>query len=178
MKPARLAVLGIAIAAGGAAAYLASRSEAPPPVTVGLAPPQAPVDTVDILVAKKDIGKGQSLLPQDIGWVAWPASASNPAYVRRADRPDAVERLAGLMAKETISNGEPIRDSTLIDTKGLGYMAAILPSGMRAVATDISAESATAGFILPNDRVDVILSRRDREAERLTHLQQCELLSS
>jgi pilus assembly protein CpaB len=77
MKPARFAVLGIAIAAGGAAAYLASRSEAPAPVTVGLAPPPAPVDTVDILVAKKEIGKGQSILPQDIEWVAWPASASN-----------------------------------------------------------------------------------------------------
>jgi pilus assembly protein CpaB len=171
MKPARLAVLGIAIAAGGAAAYLASRSEAPPPVTVGLAPPPAPVDTADILVAKKEIGKGQSILPQDIGWVAWPASASNAAYVHRADHPDAVERLAGLMAKEAIGSGEPIRESTLIDTKGLGYMAAILPSGMRAVATDISAESATAGFILPNDRVDVILSRRDREAERLTGIE-------
>jgi pilus assembly protein CpaB len=171
MKPARLAVLGIAIAAGGAAAYLASRSEAPAPVTVGLAPPPAPVDTVDILVAKKEIGKGQSILPQDIEWVAWPASASNSAYVRRADRPDAVDRLAGLMAKEAIGSGEPIRESTLIDTKGLGYMAAILPSGMRAVATDISAESATAGFILPNDRVDVILSRRDREAERLTGIE-------
>jgi pilus assembly protein CpaB len=171
MKPARLAVLGIAIAAGGAAAYLASRSDGPPPVTVGLAPPQTPVDTVDILVAKKDIGKGQSLLPQDIAWTAWPASASNPAYVHRANRPDAVERLAGLMAKEAISSGEPIRESTLIDTKGSGYMAAILPSGMRAVATDISPESATAGFILPNDRVDVILSRRDREAERLTGIE-------
>ena len=171
MKPARLAVLGIAIAAGGAAAYLASRSEGPPPVTVGLAPPQAPVDTVDILAAKKDILKGQSIQPQDIGWVAWPASAPNSAYMRRASRPDAVEQLTGLMAKEAISSGEPIRESTLIDTKGLGYMAAILPSGMRAVATEISPESATAGFVLPNDRVDVILSRRDREAERLTGIE-------
>jgi pilus assembly protein CpaB len=170
MKPARLAVLGIAIAAGGAAAYLASRPEAPP-VTTGVAPPQAPADTVDVLVAKRDIGMGQSLSPQDIAWAPWPASAPNSAYVRKANRPDAVEQFAGLIAKEAIGNGEPIRESKLIDTKGLGYMAAILPSGMRAVATDISPESATAGFILPNDRVDVILSRRDREAERLTGIE-------
>jgi pilus assembly protein CpaB len=47
-------------------------------------------------------------------------------------------------------------------------MAAILPAGMRAVSTEISPETGAGGFILPNDRVDVILSRRDKEAERLT----------
>jgi pilus assembly protein CpaB len=47
-------------------------------------------------------------------------------------------------------------------------MAAILPTGMRAYSTDISAETGAGGFILPNDRVDVILSRRDREAEKVT----------
>ena len=45
-------------------------------------------------------------------------------------------------------------------------MAAILPSGMRAISTDVTPETGAAGFILPNDRVDVILSRRDREAEK------------
>jgi pilus assembly protein CpaB len=45
-------------------------------------------------------------------------------------------------------------------------LAAILPAGMRAVSTDVTPETGAAGFILPNDRVDVILSRRDREAER------------
>ena len=77
----------------------------------------------------------------------------------------------GLMARAAISSGEPIRESTLINAKGSGYMAAILPSGMRAVATEISPETGAGGFILPNDRVDVILSRRDREAERLTGIE-------
>ena len=45
-------------------------------------------------------------------------------------------------------------------------MAAILPQGLRAISTEISAETGAGGFILPNDHVDVILSRRDREAEK------------
>jgi pilus assembly protein CpaB len=45
-------------------------------------------------------------------------------------------------------------------------MAAILPSGMRAIATKISAETGAGGFILPNDRVDVILTHRDAEATK------------
>jgi pilus assembly protein CpaB len=39
-------------------------------------------------------------------------------------------------------------------------MAAILPSGMRAVSTDVTAETSAGGFILPNDRVDIVLTRR------------------
>jgi pilus assembly protein CpaB len=44
-------------------------------------------------------------------------------------------------------------------------MAAILPTGMRAVSTEISAENGAGGFILPNDRVDVILTQRVKNVE-------------
>src|SRR5262249_55095058 len=50
--------------------------------------------------------------------------------------------------------------------KGSGFMAAILPQGMRAVAMDISPDSAAGGFILPEDHVDVMLTRHDRAAEK------------
>jgi pilus assembly protein CpaB len=166
MKIARLVVLGIALVAGGGAALLAGRSEAPAP-----APAPAPVvtiSTVDVLVAKKDVNIGQVVQAQDLGWLAWPTASASPLYVRRSDRPEAVEQLAGSIARVPIANGEPVRESKLIKANGSGYMAAILPEGMRAVSTEISAETGAGGFILPNDRVDVILSRRDKEAERLT----------
>jgi pilus assembly protein CpaB len=59
-----------------------------------------------------------------------------------------------------------VRDSKLIKADGSGFMAAILPSGMRAISTDITPETGAGGFILPNDRVDVILSRRDRDTDK------------
>jgi pilus assembly protein CpaB len=59
-----------------------------------------------------------------------------------------------------------LRESKLIKANGSGYMAAVLDKGMRAVSTEISPETGAGGFILPNDRVDVILSRRDREPEK------------
>jgi pilus assembly protein CpaB len=164
MKAARLVVLGIAVAAGGLAALLASRSEQPPPP-----PPPAPVaqiDTVEILIAQKDIGIGTALSTQDIQWQAWPASAASPAFIRKSERPDAIAQFAGAIVRVPMATGEPIRDNKVIKAKGSGYMAAILPTGMRAISTEISAETGAGGFILPNDRVDVILSRRDREAEK------------
>ncbi|HEY4773877.1 MAG TPA: Flp pilus assembly protein CpaB, partial [Xanthobacteraceae bacterium] len=118
------------------------------------------------LVAKTDIAVGQALAPQDLQWQRWPAASASAAFVRRNERPDAPGELAGTIARSPIATGEPVREARLIKAKGSGYLAAILPSGMRAISTDISPETGAGGFILPNDRVDVILSRRDREAER------------
>lgn len=162
MKAARLVVLGVAIAAGGLAAILAGGGSEPPP-PAPMAEPAAKLDTVDILVAKTDIGLGSVVAAGDIAWQAWPASASNSNFITKKDRPDAIETLAGSIARAPFVSGEPIRDSKLVKAKGSGFMAAILPQGMRAVSTEISPENGAGGFILPNDRVDVILSRRERD---------------
>jgi pilus assembly protein CpaB len=163
MKPARIVVLVIALAAGAVAALLAGRSDPPPP------PAQAPVaklDTVDVLVAANDIGIGHTVSAGDMRWQTWPTAAASNSFIRKNDRPDAIEQLAGTIARAPLSAGEPVREAKLIRADGSGYMAAILPAGMRAVSTQISPETGAGGFILPNDHVDVILSRRDREAEK------------
>jgi pilus assembly protein CpaB len=164
MKPARIIVLIIALAAGGVAALLAGRSEPPAPVTQAPAPPA--IETVDVLTAASDIPLGSTVSAAEMRWQIWPASAASAQFIRKNDRPDAINQLSGTIARSPFLAGEPIREARLIHAKGSGYMAAILPSGMRAISTDVTPESGAAGFILPNDRVDVILSRRDREAEK------------
>ncbi len=157
MKAARLVVLSVAIAAGGIAALLAGRSEKPPEIKA--VAPKA--ETVDVLVAKADIPMGQAMSPGDVQWQAWPASASTGNFIRKNNQPQAIENLAGMIARVPFVAGEPIREAKLVNAKGSGFMAAILPTGMRAVSTQISAETGAGGFILPNDHVDVILSRRE-----------------
>src|ERR1700733_14547317 len=88
MKTARLVVLGIAIAAGGVAAYLASGSDTKP--VVADAPP--PLPTVDVLVAKSDIGLGQAVGVDDLQWQTWPAATASNNLIRRNDRPVACAR--------------------------------------------------------------------------------------
>lgn len=163
MKAARLVVLGIAIAAGGLAALLAGGSDDQP---VAPQEPVAKLDTVDILIANTDIGVGTRLAPQQLQWQQWPLAAAGPSFIRKADRPNAIEDLSGWIARGAFANGEPIQEARLLKADGSGYMAAILPSGMRAISTEIAPETAAGGFILPGDRVDVILSRKDKEAEK------------
>jgi pilus assembly protein CpaB len=165
MKAARLVVLTVALAAGGVAALLAGRTEKAVQPKIATAPKIA---TVDVLVAKSNIGMGQTLTPRDIAWQEWPANANAGNFIRRKDHPGAIESLAGSIARAPFVAGEPIRNAKLVMAKGSGFMAAILPSGMRAISIGVSAETAASGFILPNDRVDIILTQRDRAAEKAT----------
>lgn len=165
MKPARIAVLGIALAAGGAAALLMPGESAPPQVEA-VAP--APINTVDILVASVEVPMGQTLRPSDLRWQAWPADIIPVGLIRRNETPNALEDSAGSIVRSSFLSGEPIRKERLIKADGGGFMSAVLPSGMRAVAISIDTRGATSagGFILPNDRVDVLRIYRDEEASR------------
>lgn len=157
MNTARIVVLVIALGAGGVAAYLASGYDnRPAPV----APVVEKLPTVEILVAKNDIGLGQLVKPDDLLWQSWPAATASSAFIRRESRPEAQTQIAGSIARVPLMQGEPIREQKLVRAEGSGFMAAILPSGMRAVSTEISAETGAGGFILPNDRVDIVLTRR------------------
>src|SRR3979411_3187284 len=162
MNTARIVVLMIALSAGGVAVYLASGLDNKP------APrePVAQLQTVDVLVAKSDISLGQTVTPEDMQWQTWPApSASNP-FIRRNDRPEATTQSAGSIARSPFIAGEPIREPKLVKGNGSGFMAAILPTGLRAIAPEIAPETGAGGFILPNDRVDVILSKREKNPDR------------
>ena len=162
MNKPRIVVLAIAIGAGGIAAYLASGSSDDKP-----APAQQVVQmqTVDILVAKSDIGLGHSLKPGDIDWQAWPATSASGNLISRASRAEAIKEVTGSIARSPFIAGEPIRDQKLVKADGSGFMAAILPAGYRAISTEISPETGAGGFILPNDRVDVILTKRDKNPD-------------
>jgi len=157
MNIARIVVLAIALSAGGVAAYLASGTDNKPSAP---AEPVAQLQTVDVLVAKADIGLGHTLTPNEVVWQSWPAATASNNFIRRTERPDAANQIAGSIARAPFISGEPIREAKLVKTDGSGFMAAILPSGSRAVSTEISAETGAGGFILPNDRVDVLLTRR------------------
>ena len=161
MNTARIVVLTIAVGAGGIAAYLASGSDNKP------APePTAQMQTVDVLVAKSDIGLGQTVNPGDLQWQTWPAATASNSFIRRNERPDATTQIVGSIARAPFVAGEPIREPKLVKADGSGFMAAILPTGMRAVSTEISPETGAGGFILPNDRVDVLLTKREKNPDR------------
>jgi len=157
MNTARIVVLVIALGAGGVAAYLASGFDNKPAPALPVA---EKLPTVEVLIAKNDIQLGQAVKAEDLQWQTWPSTTASSAFIRRDSRPEARTQIAGSIARVPLMQGEPIREQKLVRAEGSGFMAAILPSGMRAVSTEISAETGAGGFILPNDRVDIVLTRR------------------
>jgi pilus assembly protein CpaB len=121
-----------------------------------VATPAPVVPKIEVLVAASDLPLGQAVKAEHLRWQAWPEESAAP-LIKKSDSPAAADELAGWIVRNPILAGEPVRREKLVKGSG-GYMSAILPSGMRAVAISIDNRGATSagGFILPNDRVDVI----------------------
>ncbi len=166
MKITQLAVLGVAIASAGGAFVVANNIANQEPEVREVVKDTGPkVELREILVASKDISLGTSLQDGMLEWRKWPKEGINEGYITKADTPDGLN-LANepAIARSAFFSGEPIRESKLVRS-GKGYMSAILPAGQQAIATSISTATSAGGFILPNDRVDVIMTRRGEESE-------------
>ena len=82
---------------------------------------------------------GTPLSANELQWQAWPASTASGNFIRKSERPNAIQDFTGQVARAPFVLGEPIRQAKLVDAKGSGFMAAILPAGMRAVSTHLPA---------------------------------------
>ncbi|MBX2856534.1 MAG: Flp pilus assembly protein CpaB [Rhodobacteraceae bacterium] len=166
MRGLRLLILALAIGCGlGAVALVQAeleraRQASAVPASPGLAsdePQEAP--KVDVLVAERELRMGEIVQPDALRWQAWPAEAVSEFYITRDMRPDALEDEVKQLAGARIFSGEPITDDKLLQLDNPGVLSAMLRSGMRAVAVQISPETGAGGFILPGDYVDVVLTR-------------------
>jgi pilus assembly protein CpaB len=160
----RISIFAVALIAGGIAAFLAlgmRGSSTPTPVA---AEPPRP----DVLVASTDIGEGWKLTPQNVRWQSWPEGAINPAFIQRRTMPDAIEKLQGSVVRSEFAADEPIREIKLARVES-GFLSAILKSGMRAVAVRVQASNTAGGFVLPKDRVDVILTTTQQAGTSAAH---------
>ncbi len=165
MKSIRFLILGIAILAAGGAAYLAMNLATPEPVQQVVVKQAPKIETVSVLVVSKDVPTGSNLTVDSLKWQEWPKKGLNKGFITKKKSPDAMEEMAGAIARSTFYEGEPLREAKLVRSDR-GYMSAILPAGRRAIATAISADTSAGGFILPNDRVDVIMTRRIKKGNK------------
>ena len=164
MKIARVAVLGVAVGAGLIAALIAMNLSRPAPAPEPTTAVNTPTVNAQVLVASADIPVGTTLKADSVQWADWPSTGISAKFIKRVGAGDSqIEPVVGAIARASFYTGEPISEAKLIRSDQ-GFMSAILPAGMRAVATKIAADTSAGGFILPNDRVDVILSKREKNA--------------
>ena len=164
MNAARIGVLVLAIVAAGLAALLARglmTSSKPEPVVTQVEEP-----TTEVLVTSSNVQLGRRVASGDLRWQRWPDEAMNPSYITRTARPAALEEYTGSVARSALLAGEPVTEEKLVNLAGAGFMSALIDPGMRAIAIEITPQTSAGGFILPNDRVDIVDANRGQTVLR------------
>lgn len=152
MSARQLIVLVVAaIAAVGALVIIRGlgRQEAEPVAA------EAPIEGQEVVVAARDLAPGAALAPGDIAIRLFPSESVGPSMLKGAA---ARTELVGAVTRRAFAQGEPITTGSVLQPEGRGFMAAQLDPGFRAVAMEIDQDTAAAGYIQPNDHVDVILT--------------------
>jgi pilus assembly protein CpaB len=174
MSVTRIVILVVAVVAAGLAALLArglmsgkSKVEAAPVPVMAMA---------DVLVASNAITPGKAVTAADLRWQKWPVEALQSNYLVQEQNPQGLQEMDGAIARVGLQPGEPITDQKVVHAGKSGFLAATLSPGMRAIAVKISEETGAGGFILPNDHVDVIMTRRIETTSGQTEYQSATVL--
>ncbi|MBL8572260.1 MAG: Flp pilus assembly protein CpaB [Hyphomicrobiaceae bacterium] len=162
MKALQLGVGAVAIGAGVIVMVLLMNMQGstPPPAApqVAEAPPAPKIETEQVLVTTKDINMGATIQDGDLTWTDWPKANLIEHLILKSAKPNAIDETKGSIARVQFLPGEPVREARLMKAER-GFMSVILPQGARAIAVEVKASSLAGGFILPNDHVDIILTR-------------------
>lgn len=160
MNTRALVMLGVAVGLGGVAVVLArSVIQAPAPqVPVAAAPaPELP----NVVVAKGALAFGKKLTASDLKIVPWPADAVPAGAFSSVDQLTAD---GGRVVLRALEPGEPVLPNKISGPGGRATLSTLIAGEMRAVTIRVNDVNGVAGFVLPGDRVDVMMTR-DRDPE-------------
>ncbi|PCH99377.1 MAG: Flp pilus assembly protein CpaB [Alphaproteobacteria bacterium] len=119
----------------------------------------AKIPATYILIATKNIKMGDALSEKSYEWKEWPKDAIfEGAIVKSKLSEEELKTPLSGRVRRSISKGEPLVQSAMVKEDKGNFVAATLAPGMRAMAIKVKAESSVGGFLMPNDRVDVILT--------------------
>jgi len=159
MNTQRIIVLGFALVAAGGAAFLV-RGMLGGGAQVAAAKPAPQIAMSEVLVANVNLTPGQALTAEQIRWQKWPTADVDPSFIIHEGASNEEQLVKDTVVRALILPGQPITKNAIVHGDASGFMAASLTEGMRAISIAISTDSGAGGFILPNDRVDVILTRK------------------
>jgi pilus assembly protein CpaB len=159
MNTQRMIVLGLALVAAGGAAFLVRGMLGGGTPSVQAKPAPA-IPMSEVLVANANLTPGQALSAEQVRWQKWPTTSVDPSFITHEAVGSEDQAVKGTVVRAPILSGQPITITSIVHGDASGFMAATLSEGMRAISITISADSSAGGFILPNDRVDVIFTRK------------------
>jgi pilus assembly protein CpaB len=167
MNMPRILVLGLAAVAAIAAILLVrGLMGGGTPNASAMLPAKPQIETTEVLVASQPLQPGEKLTAELVHWQTWPKSDVDSSFITHDAAPNLETALAGTVVRAPVVQGEPLSNTKFIHGDAAGFMSASLQPGMRAVSIPITTESGAGGFVLPNDRVDLLLSEQVSDTPR------------
>ena len=163
MNTQRIVVLGLAVVAAVGAALLVRgmMGGGTAKVIASVAPPQMKMS--EVLVASEALLPGQKLDPAKLRWQSWPAKAVDASFITQ-DTVASIDDVAkNTVVRVPVLANQPVTNTAIAHGDAAGFMAAMLQPGMRALSIAVSTDSGAGGFILPNDRVDLLLTQKSND---------------
>jgi len=121
---------------------------------------QTPAGKGKIVVAAADVSLGQRLSPEMLRLTEWPAESLPQGALQ-----DPL-KLAGRVLKSSVLRGEPLSEAKLAPVGTLGGLSALITEGRRAMTVRVNDVIGVAGFALPGNYVDIIVSTQQDAGER------------
>ena len=138
-----------ALAVFGARGYIAERLELE---KARLAPKQA---MVEVVVARRDLGRGELVAPENMAVREVPADYLPGSAVR----PERFEQVVGARLDQPMRSGEPLLSAAIVGADA-GSFSSRIRQGIRAMSILVDEVNSVSGMLQPGDRIDLLFSVR------------------
>ena len=169
MKTRAFVMLGVALLLAGAAVFLARNWVQNQVQPVAAVEQQQKLETTLVVVASTQLHFGNKVRREHLRVVDWPIAAVPEGSFKSVDdilgkvevdpKTGAMKPAEDRTALRTIEINEPILKSKITGFGGRASLSTLIAPGMRATTIRVNDVSGVAGFVLPGDRVDVLLTR-------------------
>jgi pilus assembly protein CpaB len=161
-------LLALAVMLGGIAVFLARGwIEAQVPKTIVMTEPSAPaIALATVVVAKKDLFFGDRLNEGLLEEAQWPTERVPAGSFKSIDELLKQHR----QVVRPIAKNEPVMASKLSGEGGRATLSAVVNDEMRAVTIRVDDVLGVAGYVLPGDRVDILLTRELAKGNPITNI--------
>ena len=154
MRRQSLIALSVAIVLGLLAVYLAN-------IFLDVRAGQlnsSPAGTTKVAVAAVPLNYGAQVTPDKVKFIDYPTGSLPPGSFRTL--PDLMPMGKSRIALRSVLVNQPLLSADLTGEGQNASIAALLPDGMRAASVRTNDVSGVAGFVKPNDTVDVLITRQ------------------
>jgi pilus assembly protein CpaB len=154
MRPGTAVITIVAILIGGLAAFFA-RS-----IILSSRPSAQMASTTKIVVASRPLGFGAALAVDNLMETPWPADAVPDGSFTSIE---SLTKDGTRVALSQIARNEPILASRVTAPGQKASLSTLIEPGKRAVTVRVDDVRGVAGFVMPGDRIDVVLTRTERK---------------